>query len=206
MSYKKPLRINQAIGDKLDDMWTDYHFKTNYDNPNATNQEVLKSLDYESKRSYPFDPDGTDIWNDSREYAQRRYKHATGRSLEYDHNKKNFVYTDDRGEKVEISPEDKATLNTWELELRNKAYQQDEKFRDKSQFKKNLHDATLLYEANTGRSLGKDAAIAAGVTAGLGAGAYALHKHLKNKKKNKDQAENKYKTDSDKKKEDKEKK
>ena len=50
-----------------------------------------------------------------------------------------------------------------------------------------------------GRSLGKDAAIAAGAIAVLGAGAYGLHKYLKKKKAEKELAENKYKT-SDKKK------
>ena len=61
-------------------------------------------------------------------------------------------------------------------------------------------------EFSGGRSLRKDSAIAAGVTAGLGVGAYALHKHLKNKKKEKELVKDKYKTDSDKKKEDKKKK
>lgn len=50
------------------------------------------------------------------------------------------------------------------------------------------------YTEATGRdSLGKDAAIAAGVTAALGAGAYGLHKYLKKKKADKKKAEDKFK-------------
>lgn len=48
-------------------------------------------------------------------------------------------------------------------------------------------------ESSDGRSLGKNAAIAAGVTAALGAGAYGLHKYLKKKKADKKKAEDKFK-------------
>ena len=54
--------------------------------------------------------------------------------------------------------------------------------------------ASELYKEDTGRSLGKDAAIAAGVTAGLGFGIHAIRKHNKKKKASKDQIESKYKT------------
>ena len=74
-----------------------------------------------------------------------------------------------------------------------------------SDINRKWEDTGIVYNEATGRSLNKDAAIAAGVTAGLGAGAYALHKHLKNKKKEKELVKDKYKTDSDKKKEDKKK-
>ena len=49
-------------------------------------------------------------------------------------------------------------------------------------------------EAFGGRSLGKDAAIAAGATAALGLGIHAIRKHNKKKKASKDQIESKYKT------------
>ena len=55
--------------------------------------------------------------------------------------------------------------------------------------------ASELYKEDTGgRSLGKDAAIAAGATAALGLGIYAIRKHNKKKKASKDQIESKYKT------------
>ena len=61
-------------------------------------------------------------------------------------------------------------------------------------------DAKMVYgEALDGRSLGKDAALAAAGTAALVGGGIALKKHLKKKKQEKELAENKYKT-SDKKK------
>lgn len=41
-----------------------------------------------------------------------------------------------------------------------------------------MTEMDLFYEANIGRSLGKNSAITAGVTAGLGASAYVLHKYL----------------------------
>jgi hypothetical protein len=49
-------------------------------------------------------------------------------------------------------------------------------------------------------SFGKDAAIAAGVTAGLVGGGIALRKHLKKKKQEKELVENKYKTSNKKRK------
>jgi hypothetical protein len=61
-------------------------------------------------------------------------------------------------------------------------------------------DAKMVYgEALDGRSLGKDAALAAAGTAALIGGGIALRKHLKKKKQEKEIAEKKYKT-SDKKK------
>lgn len=143
---KKSLKVNEKIAQKIEQGFHDYHSKTLH-NPKASNIDKLKAADYESQRSYPFEPDEFDIWMESEDYARRKYKSATGRNLKYDHRKKNYVYTDDRGKTVEISPEDKAVLKTWELELRNKAYQQDERFKDKTQFRKNLHDAALLYKA-----------------------------------------------------------
>lgn len=57
------------------------------------------------------------------------------------------------------------------------------------------NDAKMVYgEALDGRSLGKDAAIAAGVTAGLGLGIHAIRKYNKKKRDSKDQIESKYKT------------
>ena len=55
-------------------------------------------------------------------------------------------------------------------------------------------DTRIGYNEATGRSLNKDAAIAAGVTAGLGLGIHAIRKHNKKKKAGKDQIESKYKT------------
>ena len=143
---RKPLEINKKIARRIEQEFHDYHSKTLH-NSKASNTDKLKAADYESKRSYPFDPDEFDIWMESEDYARRKYESATGRNLKYDHRKKNYVYTDDYGKTVEISPEDKAVLKTWELELRNKAYQQDEKFKNKTQFRKNIHDAALLYKA-----------------------------------------------------------
>lgn len=62
-------------------------------------------------------------------------------------------------------------------------------------------DAKMVYgEALDGRSLGKDAAMAAGATAALVGGGIALKKHLKKKKMGKEIAESKYKTSGKKKK------
>lgn len=60
---------------------------------------------------------------------------------------------------------------------------------------KNKYDSLSdKYSENfDGRSLGKDAAIAAGATAALSAGAYGLHKYLKKKKASKKKAEDKFK-------------
>lgn len=62
------------------------------------------------------------------------------------------------------------------------------------------NDTGIVYNEALGRNLNKDAAIAAGVTAGLVGGGIALKKHLKKKKQEKELAENKYKTSDDKKK------
>jgi hypothetical protein len=61
------------------------------------------------------------------------------------------------------------------------------------------NDTGIVYNEALGRNLNKDAAIAAGVTAGLVGGGVALRKHLKRKRLEKEIAENKFKT-SDKKK------
>ena len=56
-------------------------------------------------------------------------------------------------------------------------------------------DAKMVYgEALDGRSLGKDAALAAGGAAALGLGIHAIRKHNKKKKASKDKIESKYKT------------
>jgi hypothetical protein len=68
------------------------------------------------------------------------------------------------------------------------------------ELKRHYKDADIVYgSAFDGHSLGKDAAIATGVTAALVGGGVALRKHLKRKRLEKEIAENKFKT-SDKKK------